>query len=49
MEDGIKRELTTPYNPQQNGVVKRKNRTVTEAVKTMTHEQNLPMHLWDEA
>ena len=20
-EDGIKRELTTPYNPQQNGVV----------------------------
>ena len=26
-EDGIKRELTTPYNPQQNGAVERKNRT----------------------
>jgi len=24
---GIKRDLTTPYNPQQNGVEKRKNRT----------------------
>jgi transposase InsO family protein len=24
----IKRELTTPYNPQQNGVAKRKNRTI---------------------
>jgi hypothetical protein len=27
---GIKRELTTPYNPQQNGVAKRKNRTMLE-------------------
>jgi hypothetical protein len=26
----IKRELTTPYNPQQNGVVERKNRTMLE-------------------
>jgi hypothetical protein len=35
---GIKRELTTPYNPQQNGVAKRKNRTIMEAVKTMIHD-----------
>ena len=46
---GIKRELTTPYNHQQNGVVERKNRTIMEAVKTMIHDQDLPMHLWDEA
>jgi hypothetical protein len=27
-EVGIKRELTTPYNPQQNGVAEQKNRTI---------------------
>jgi transposase InsO family protein len=46
---GIKRELTTPYNPQQNGVAERKNRTIMEAVKTMIHDQDLPMCLWAEA
>jgi transposase InsO family protein len=46
---GIKRELTTPYNPQQNGVAERKNRTIMEVVKTMIHDQDLPMCLWAEA
>jgi transposase InsO family protein len=45
----IKRELTTPYNPQQNGVAERKNITIMEVVKTMIHDQDLPMHLWEEA
>ena len=27
-EAGIKRDFTVPYNPQQNGVVERKNRTI---------------------
>ena len=47
-EAGIKRELTSPYNPQQNGVAERKNKTIMEAVKTMIHDQDLPMYLWDE-
>jgi transposase InsO family protein len=42
----IKRELTTPYNPQKNGVTKRKNITIMEEVKTMIHDQDLSMHLW---
>jgi transposase InsO family protein len=45
---GIKRELTT-HNPQQNGVAERKNRTIMEAVKTMIHDQDLPMCLWEKA
>jgi transposase InsO family protein len=48
-EVGIKRELSTPYNPQQNGVAKRKNLTIMEAVKAMIHDQGLLMHLWAEA
>ena len=48
-EVGIKRELSTPYNPQQNGVAERKNQTIMEAVKAMIHDQDLPMHLWAEA
>jgi hypothetical protein len=47
-EVGIKRELTTPYNPHQNGVAERKNRTIMEAVKAMIHDQDLPMKLWAE-
>jgi transposase InsO family protein len=45
----IKRELTTPYNSQQNCVAEIKNRTIMEAVKTMIHDQDLPIHLWVEA
>jgi transposase InsO family protein len=30
---GIKRQLTMPYNPQQNGVAERKNMTICEAAK----------------
>jgi transposase InsO family protein len=32
---GIKRQLIMPYNPQQNGVAKRKNNTICEAAKEM--------------
>ena len=44
----IKRELTTPYNPQQNGVAEMKNRMIIEATKEMLHDQDLPMHLWEK-
>ena len=46
---GLRGILTTPYNPQQNEVAERKNRTIMEARKAMLHDQDLPMHIWPEA
>jgi transposase InsO family protein len=48
-EAGIKRELTVSYNPQQNGVAERKNRSIISSAKAMIHDQGLPMFLWAEA
>ena len=42
-EAGIKKELIVPYNPQQNGVAERMNRTICEAAKTMITHLNLPV------
>jgi transposase InsO family protein len=39
---GIKRQFSSPRNPQQNGVVERKNITVQEAATTMLNEAKLP-------
>ena len=47
-DSGIKRELITPYNPQQNGVSEMNNRTIMEATRAMLHDQDLPMHLWQK-
>ena len=41
--------MSTPYNPQQNGIVERNNRMIMEATKAMLHDQDLPMHLWEES
>lgn len=49
VESGIKREFCVPYNPQQNGVDERKNRTIMEATKAMIHDQDLQTFLWAEA
>ena len=46
--DGIKRGLTIPYSLQQNGVVERNNIYIMEAMKSMIHDQDLPMYLWAE-
>ena len=45
---GICRQLTVPLNPQQNRVVERENITVCEAVKTMLHDCDLSVYLWEE-
>jgi transposase InsO family protein len=48
-EEGIKHEFSVPYTPQQNGVVARKNRTLTEAARTMLDEYKTPDNFWVEA
>jgi hypothetical protein len=49
IEAGMKREYKVPYNPQQNGVTKRKDITIIKATKAMIHDQSLPMILWAES
>ena len=48
-KSGIKKQLTAPYTPQQNGVVERKNRIIMGLVRTMLKDKNLPLELWGEA
>lgn len=45
----IKREYSVPYNPQHNGVAKRKNRSIIEVAKAMMHDQNMHTTFWAEA
>lgn len=47
--EGIHRELTTPYTPQQNGVAERKNRTVVEMGRSLMKHKKLPNQFWAEA
>lgn len=48
-ENGIRRDLSAPRTPQQNGVAERKNRTVVEMARSMMTTSNLPKQLWAEA
>nr|GFA24096.1 zinc finger, CCHC-type [Tanacetum cinerariifolium] len=48
-ENGIARQLTTPYSPQQNGVVKRRNKTIMSTTRCMMEETNMPKNFWAEA
>ena len=48
-ENGIRRQLTTAYTPQQNGVAERKNRTVMNLVRSMLAEKKIPKTFWPEA
>ena len=48
-KSGIKKQLTTPYTPQQNDVVERKNSTIMGLVRSMLKEKELPLELWGEA
>lgn len=48
-QQGIERQITAPYTPQQNGVAERKNRSLVEMARTMIVDQGLPHKFWAEA
>ncbi|XP_022950919.1 uncharacterized protein LOC111453868 [Cucurbita moschata] len=48
-EKGIRRFLTAPYTPQQNGVVERKNRTILDMVRSMLKSKKMPKEFWAKA
>jgi transposase InsO family protein len=45
-EEDIKLEFSSPYTPQQNGVVERKNRTLLDMARTMLDEYKTPDRIW---
>ena len=48
-EKGITHQLTVPYNPAQNGVAQRMNRTIVESARSLLFHSNTPTELWAEA
>jgi hypothetical protein len=48
-EEGIKHEFSSPYTPQQNGVVERKNITLLDMARTILDEYKIPDRFWAEA
>jgi transposase InsO family protein len=47
-KEGIQHEFLAPYTPQQNGVAKRKNRTLIEMTRTMLDEYKTSDRFWAE-
>lgn len=48
-DEGIWKQLTASYSPQQNGIVERENRTIVEMATSMMNEKGLPKRFWAEA
>lgn len=48
-EEGVERQLSVAYTPQQNGVSERKNRTIMEMARSMLYDKELPRMFWAEA
>jgi hypothetical protein len=48
-QNGIRRQLTTAYSPQQNRVDERKNRTMMNLVRSMLSKKKIPKTFWPKA
>ncbi|GKE09969.1 retrovirus-related pol polyprotein from transposon TNT 1-94, partial [Tanacetum coccineum] len=48
-EEGIEHQTSNPRTPEQNGIVKRRNRTLVEAARTMLSASKLSLFFWAQA
>jgi len=48
-EEGIIKEESAPYSPQQNGISERCNRTVLDQARSKLMHSGMPTKLWAEA
>lgn len=48
-ERGVRRHLSAPYSPQQNGVVERRNQTVVAMARSLLKGRSVPAEFWGEA
>lgn len=46
---GIIHETTVPYNPEQNGLAERRNRTIVEKARALLFDAGLDKRFWAEA
>ncbi|GKA28126.1 retrovirus-related pol polyprotein from transposon TNT 1-94 [Tanacetum coccineum] len=49
MKKGISQNFSSPYTPEQNGVVERKNKTLIEAARTMLSRSVFSKQYWTKA
>ncbi|GJZ27446.1 retrovirus-related pol polyprotein from transposon TNT 1-94 [Tanacetum coccineum] len=48
-KQGIEHQTSTARTPEQNDIVKRQNRTLVEAARTMSSAAKIPLFFWAEA
>jgi hypothetical protein len=48
-DEGIHRHFSTPYTPQQNGVVERRNQTVVATARALLKQRGMSTFYWGEA
>jgi transposase InsO family protein len=48
-EHDVHHQLTTPYSPQQNGVVERQNQSIVTMARCLLKTKKFPSYFWGEA
>ena len=49
IEKGIKRQVSAPGTPEQNGIAERRNRSIMDCARTLMIEKKVALKYWKEA